>query len=1065
MFVTILLQFLLCCVVKAQDRAQPLAFHSLSLRSSTLVSSPLVMNGSSVRRPRMLQNWTRRNLVLVFLVLMIHSNPVATASCENASTLVEGELDATAIVYDENCNARSFQVVRNSVVERSLNLSNLNVIDVKSYPRVYQLLLNNNELEIFAPVDLDNDMEALELANNYITNLTKSHFPRRLSYLDLSSNSISTLSTSTPWPESGELQTLLLHGNSLNSVSAETFSSLVALQSLSLSNTGITNLDKLRLPVSLRTLNISKNSFTSASTNFSNLPTALQHLDLSDNLLTVFPTIVSALTTLVELNLESNGIKEIYGVTFASTLRKIYLNDNPLSTIEICRSDVSVFQSLIDFVAPSSISSSCTNSKAKSEEIQGVSFCVLEDDDCMITSISDVGSGSIENHDSTNSSATTNESETNSDVSIFSAESISIIGGLFLAIGILSTVLICGFLYYKRRNKTNDNPSHSAARKVNQERRYGSSGSNFIVLTSGERTARAIGNNQYEYRDVDGKNGNNSSYGDNSTKTPSGDTVWNVYESPLDKYHPVALLESSPKSSSFFGASTVSLQARSKIKSKINLDDLLVFEIPPEEIQMRRALHMSMSKKSSKAALALSSVGVGNVRKVDTALFLAEYQGYKVVIQALMRSKKRLEQHFVEQIRLAASLDHASIVHFIGITTGCSTSTSRNRGSSAAAQLASYASNGPKPNFNESRSKHTTMGAPAWHLGVVFEYMQYGSLASMFEAERHRREGKGFYPNKSIATTIGSGNGNIFSWYPVFANSSASVNANPNADWRCKLSIALDVAMGLVYLHANNYAHGRICAHKVLVNEQGEAKLSAMDILLPSDLLSKKGELHHTADDFRESLIENARWTMQKITSRVGKKPTTSNLGRSRYANNSGESNVSEISGATFDENHSPHDQNFVSDETLDKFDETRGNGGACISAQRDDVYAFGTFLWELDTMIAVEEDLASLRAPTGTGGNSQLLKFSSDCPMELQELARQCWHEIPTERPDAIDVQEELVRVLEGRLTTTGQVQPNWTRPSYVSDTSALSVLSSSELSSNMSSARTRKDVSMADL
>ncbi|CEG40492.1 serine threonine protein variant [Plasmopara halstedii] len=128
--------------------------------------------------------------------------------------------------------------------------------------------------------------------------------------------------------------------------------------------------------------------------------------------------------------------------------------------------------------------------------------------------------------------------------------------------------------------------------------------------------------------------------------------VWNLYESPLDKYHPVDLLESSPKSSKFSGASTLSLQARSKIKSKINLDDLLVFEIPP--------LHMSMSKKSSKAALALSSVGVGNVRKLDTALFLVEYQGYQVVIQALMRSKKRLEQYSVEQICLAASLDHAS---------------------------------------------------------------------------------------------------------------------------------------------------------------------------------------------------------------------------------------------------------------------------------------------------------------------------------------------------------------------------------------------------------------------
>ncbi|KAL8010283.1 putative protein kinase-like domain superfamily [Plasmopara halstedii] len=147
-----------------------------------------------------------------------------------------------------------------------------------------------------------------------------------------------------------------------------------------------------------------------------------------------------------------------------------------------------------------------------------------------------------------------------------------------------------------------------------------------------------------------------------------------------------------------------------------------------------------------------------------------------------------------------------------------------------------------------------------------------------------------------------------------------------------------------------------------------------------------------------------------------------------------------------------PHYQNFVSGGTLDKFDEIPGNGGACISTQQDDVYAFGMFLNACDLisqLTAVEQDLASLRTPTGTGGNSKLLEFSSDCPMELQEFARQCWHEVPTERPDAIDAQEELV--LEGSLTTTGQVQPNWTRPSYVSDTSALNILTSSELSSNM--------------
>ncbi|OWZ10164.1 Serine/threonine protein kinase [Phytophthora megakarya] len=888
-----------------------------------------------------------------------------------------------------------------------------------------------------------------ELASNFIQDLSTVNFPRRLNYLDLSLNSITTLSAATPWPASGELQTLLLHGNMLTSVGVDTFTKLVALQSLSLSSTGISNLDDLMLPVSLRTLNATKNSFTSASTNFSNLPMALQYLDLSSNLLTAFPTIVSSLTTLVELNLESNGIKQISGVTFASTLRKVYLGDNPLSTIEICRSDVSVFQSLAEFTAPSSVSSKCSNSKATSEEIKGVNFCVLEDYDCVIVTDSDSDSSSI-----------------------FSAESIGIIGSTFFLVGILLSALVFGFIWNKRRNSDNDNPSRRAAMKVNRDRRLGSSGGNFMVFTSSGRITRAIGNNIDDYRDTDSKGENNSTFGGSGVNTP-GEAAWGVYESPLDKYNPVALLEPSPNDKSFLGASTASLQVRSKLRSKIDLDDLLVFEIPPEEIQMRRALHMSSSKSTSKTALALSSVGVGNSRKkVDTALFLAEYQGYKVVIQALMRSKKRLEQRFVEQIRLAAALDHASIVHFIGVTTGCSTTASRRRGSSAAAPpQGPYSSYGPANNLSESMANSTTksrypnMGAPSWHLGVVFEYMQHGSLAAMFEGEqRHRREGKGFYPNSSVAAAIGSGNGNIFSWYPVFANSSASVNANPNADWRCKLSIALDVAMGLVYLHANNYAHGRVCARKVLVNEQGEAKLSAMDVMLPSDFTPSKDDNNRMTDDFRGSLRESALWTMQKITSmtrssKAPKRQNSGHLGRSRYANNSGESDtsgVSAVSSVTLDDNHSQSGDNPAFDEASDEFDEnslkSSGIGSSIVAAQRDDVYAFGTFLWELDTMIAVEEDLAGTRIPAGAGGNPHLLKFSADCPMDLQELARQCWHEVPSERPDAIDVQEELVRVLEGRLTTTGQAPPNWTRPSYLSATSALS-LSGSELSSNLSS------------
>ncbi|RLN71989.1 hypothetical protein BBJ28_00000982 [Nothophytophthora sp. Chile5] len=889
-----------------------------------------------------------------------------------------------------------------------------------------------------------------ELASNFISDLSAFNFPRRLNYLDLSSNSISALPSSTPWPESGELQTLLLQGNALASVAADTFVDLVALQALSLSSTGITNLDELELPPSLRTLNATNNSFASASTNFSNLPVALQYLSLADN---------------------------------------------PLATIEICRSDVSVFQSLTELTAPSSLLSSCSSSSATLEEIQGVYFCVLEDADCLTSSTSDSASSSEDgpshadigniSSDGDSSSSTAVAADSGSS-SIFSAEAIGIIGSTFFLVGILLSALVFGLV--RRRQKTNGREQR-AAKKARRDRRAASSGSNFLAFAS---SGGGNGGGAIEGSRTDEFDGKDDEEGDfrNGVHTPADG--WG-FESPVDQYNPVAILEESPKGgkASHLGASTASLQVRSKLKSKMDLDDLLVFEIPPEEIQMRRALHTSLpaaKKSSSKVEMALSSVA--GSRKAERALFLAEYQGYKVVIHALMRSKKRTEARFVAQIRLAASLDHASIVHFIGVTTGCSSTASRRRGSSAAAPYAGYGQ--PNHSHSNSKSRYTNMGAPSWHLGVVFEFMHHGSLAALFEAERHRREGKGFFPNGSVASSIGSGGGNIFSWYPVFAGqaSSSSVNANPNADWRCKLSIALDVAMGLVYLHANNYAHGRVCARKVLVNEHGEAKLSALDVLLPADLTGQD-DRHRKTEDMRGSLRDSALWMGQKLSSfrpsgasassgLLGKsfsrsmrssrattsRPPTAFLGRSRFHNNSGESEVSAVSGVTLDDNS--HSGGNPALEEDDAFDETSLNSsglqGVTLAAQQADIYSFGTFLWELDTMIAVEEDLAASGRSSGAGGDPHLLQFSADCPRELQTLARRCWREEPSERPDAVDVQEELVRALEGRLTTSTQVPSNWTRPTT---TSALGSLSSSELSdmSSLPSSCSVLAVSVADL
>lgn len=63
----------------------------------------------------------------------------AVATCANASTVVVGATELDAIAYDGGCNARNLKVTRLTATDRSLNLSNLDVDVVRSYPRVYTM--------------------------------------------------------------------------------------------------------------------------------------------------------------------------------------------------------------------------------------------------------------------------------------------------------------------------------------------------------------------------------------------------------------------------------------------------------------------------------------------------------------------------------------------------------------------------------------------------------------------------------------------------------------------------------------------------------------------------------------------------------------------------------------------------------------------------------------------------------------------------------------------------------------------------------------------------------------
>jgi len=67
------------------------------------------------------------------------SGSAGGSACAEASTLVAGSSDTQAIAYDSTCTARLFEVLTLSDTARSLNLSNLDVARVDSYPSVYTM--------------------------------------------------------------------------------------------------------------------------------------------------------------------------------------------------------------------------------------------------------------------------------------------------------------------------------------------------------------------------------------------------------------------------------------------------------------------------------------------------------------------------------------------------------------------------------------------------------------------------------------------------------------------------------------------------------------------------------------------------------------------------------------------------------------------------------------------------------------------------------------------------------------------------------------------------------------
>lgn len=594
---------------------------------------------------------------------------------------------------------------------------------------------------------------------------------------------------------------------------------------------------------------------------------------------------------------------------------------------EVCQSDMATFAS-VELTMPAFTLTACTNTDAKLGDVNGTPVCIVKDCSSLSATGSVAGAATTTTMPpempapttvapGTGASVLKNGTTANSSDSVFSSKAIVVIGGISFFIGALVSAF--GFVLYRKR-------------KAEDVEGKGKSQSNYQSFVLEQRT-----------------------HTDRDLEDESDDNSW-VFENPHINPNAVALLE----------------EDDDKRKKPGQLDDLLVFEIPPEEIRMKGTLQGSSDSSS-------------NAHQSQSIMFLADYQGYQVVLQALLRqkkSKKQDERRFIEQIRLASTVEHPSIVQFIGLTFGAT-----NQQQQAMSQR--------------------------WNFAVVFEYMHKSSLASMFQGERSRREGKMYY-HLALGATDGNAShaangGNLFHWFPSAASQSTS--NNPDSDWRCKLSIALDIAMGLVYLHSGHMVHGSLKSSNVLVNDHGEAKLSALDFKLPSDSEPMPRE---------ESIRQSAKIRMKKMIGFKQSSFTQSQLGSSLL--HGGASDMPVTPAAALDAG-SP------------KYKETK-----------DDIYGFGVFLWELDTMLSIDM-LKDFSTTTAAGEEHNALKFTDDCPSEIKYLARRCWNPDIRQRPDALDLQEELVQLLEGRITTSSQAVSSWLRTTNLSFASSLS---SSQMSSS---------------